>query len=69
MRNHVYMLPKRKASAFISINEWLSYFNVRTNHIEILAGQEIIIQLEPVQHVATDRFRKLFSTGRRYPAQ
>ena len=52
-------LPKDKGAAKVAINEWLSYFNVRLNHIEITGGQDVIIKLEPVKHVASEIFREL----------
>ncbi len=43
----------------MAINEWTSYFNVRINHLEISAGREAIVKIEPTSHVATSSFRKL----------
>ena len=59
LRNEVFKTPRRRGSGLVSVNEWLSYFNVRLHHVEILAGQDVTLQLEPVHHVATDNFRSL----------
>ncbi len=52
-------LPPTKGSATVSINEWLSYYNVRMNLIDVRAGQEVRIKVEPVYHSASDRFKAL----------
>ena len=59
LRNTLMHLPKQRGSALVAVNEWLSYFNVRVNHLEILAGREAIIKVEPTSHVATESFREL----------
>ena len=59
LKNHISSIPKRKGSAMVSVNEWLSYFNVRMNQIEVLAGQEVRLKIKPLVHVASDNFRSL----------
>ncbi len=51
--------PRRKGSASIAVNEWTSYFNVRMNQFEVLGGQQVIVKVKPVSHIATDAFRQL----------
>ena len=45
-----------RGSAFVAINEWLSYFNVRMEQIEVRAGTEVIIKVEPVHHIVSEEF-------------
>ena len=54
-----------RGSAFVAINEWLSYFNVRMKQIEVRAGTEVKIKMEPVQHIVSDDFRNLVQEERR----
>ncbi len=65
------VLHKRKGSAKVAVNEWLSYFNVRINHVEIVAGQETIVTVQPTQHVATEAFRAMDvdERGCRFPEE
>ncbi len=46
LRNLVPTLPKKKGSARIAVNEWLSYYNVRINHLEVVAGTEAVIKIK-----------------------
>ena len=59
MRNSQPHFQARRGSALVAINEWLSYFNVRMNQIQVRAGTEVIIKVEPVHHVVSDEFREL----------
>ena len=43
----------------MAINEWLSYFNVRMKQIEVRAGTEVLIKVDPVHNVVSDAFRNL----------
>ena len=54
-----------RGSAFVAINEWLSYFNVRMEQIEVRAGTEVIIKVEPVHHIVSDVFSNLDVAERR----
>ncbi len=60
----MFSLPRKKGRAMVAVNEWLSYYNIRMNYIELFGGQEAVVQVQPVQHVATERFRTL-DVGRR----
>ena len=53
-----------RGSAFVAINEWLSYFNVRMKQIEVRAGTEVIIKMEPVHHIVSEDFRNLVQEER-----
>ncbi len=35
LRNFPASLPRRRGSAILAINEWMTYFNVRTRNIEV----------------------------------
>ena len=59
LRNHAINLPKKKATARVAINEYLNPFNVRINHLELVAGREAIIKIKPTRHVATEGFAEL----------
>ena len=43
----------------VAINEWLSYFNVRLNYLQIFAGQETVISLKPTRIRTSDSFGRL----------
>ncbi len=49
LRNKVVTLPKKKGSALIAVNDWLSYYNVRLNQLEVAAGTEAVIMLKPTR--------------------
>ena len=59
MRNLQPHLQNRRGSALLAINEWLSYFNVRMKQIQVRAGTEVIIKVDPVHNVVSDAFRNL----------
>ena len=49
-----------RGSANIAINEWTNYHSVRSRSVEILAGQEVRIIVEPtVKITTTEKFRSL----------
>ena len=52
-------MPQTKGRAAIAINEYLSYYNVRMNSLDIIAGQDVTIKIKPVHHVASERFKSL----------
>ncbi len=52
-------MPKRKGSAVIAVNDWTSYYNVRMNHLNIVAGREIVVKVKPSPHISTKRFKSL----------
>ncbi len=64
MRNHILAYRKRKGSAKVSIKSWLSYFDVRMNHVEVRGGQDMLLKVQPVHHYATDAFRALYPEKR-----
>ena len=59
MRAYLPQVQAARGSAFVAINEWLSYFNVRMKQVEVRAGTEVIMKIEPVHHVVSDAFREL----------
>ena len=50
---------KSEAYATLNVNEWLKYYNVRSNAIELVAGTAYIIKVKPIQHEASPRIRGL----------
>ena len=58
-------IPWQQGSATLNVNEWLKYYNVRSNPIDITAGNSYIIKIRPVQHVASDRIRNIAIERRR----
>ncbi len=64
LRSRALGLPRRRGSAVVAINEWVSFHSVRTRHFEILAGQDVTVNVRPTQHVATERFAKLTALTR-----
>ncbi len=69
LKNEIPTQPRAKGSAVISINEWSTYYNVRLNSLEVLAGQHVVISLMPVAHATTPSFRELSVADRKclYP--
>ena len=67
--NHLAFLPNVKGTAMLAVNEWLSYYNVRTKPIKILAGQDVQIKLKPTFHRTSTMFRELTKEQRKclYP--
>ncbi len=59
LSSYYYSIPRARASATLSINEWSKYFGTRSRPIRIYAGQEVNLILRPVVRVATERFRAL----------
>ena len=43
--------------AILAINEWISYYNVRLNSLDLIAGHEYIVNVKPVQHIATNQVK------------
>ena len=52
-------LPRKKSSALVAINGWDSYYNVRINNFNIVAGQETVVKVTPTKHTATSGFRSM----------
>ena len=52
-------LQKKRGHCNIAINEWLTYFNVKMNQIQVLAGREVTVKITPEKHVATHKFKLL----------
>ena len=50
---------KSEGYATLNVNEWLKYYNVRSNAIELVAGTAYFIKIKPIQHEASPRIRGL----------
>ena len=60
---------KYKGSLLVAINDWQTYYSVRLNQIELKAGTEVIIKVNPVVHSTSADFKSLTLEERecRYP--
>ena len=58
-RGSVNYFTKKKGEIMISVNEWLSYYNVRINKLKFNAGTEVLIKVKPVKHTTSANFREL----------
>ena len=52
-------LYKRKGKILIAVNEWLTFYNVRVNQINLITGREILLKIKPTQHTASDSVKAL----------
>ena len=59
MRASLPHIQATRGSAFVAVNEWLSYFNVRMKQVEVRAGTEVIMKVEPVDHIVSGAFGEL----------
>ena len=59
MRSRVPHEPRSRGAVRLAINDWTSYFNVRTNHLRVAAGEDVRFTLRPVVHATSDGFRAL----------
>ncbi len=59
MRSLFPTLPPEIATAMLAVNERDAFYNVGWNHVELRAGQHIILHIEPEVHAVTERFRQL----------
>ena len=50
-------MPWIQGYATLNVNEWLKYFNVRSNPIDLAAGNSYIIKIKPTQHVSSHRIK------------
>ena len=58
-RGSVNYFTKKRGEILISINEWLSYYNVRINKLKFNAGTEVLIKVKPTKHTTSAGFREL----------
>ena len=56
---------RHKTTALLAVNPFASYFNVRTRPVEVIAGREVIIQVTPTLHRATDQFKAMDAGSRK----
>ena len=54
-----------QGSGTLSINEWLKFFSVRTNPIDLVGGTSYAIKIKPVHHTSSPRIRDISAQGRR----
>ena len=43
----------------VALNEWLTFFNVRVNQINLITGREALLKIKPTQHTASDNTKAL----------
>ena len=48
-----------EGNILIAINGWQSYYDVRINQLDLRAGTDVVIKIEPVVHSTSPDFRKL----------
>ena len=51
--------PWVRGVATLSVNEWFKYFNVRSSPVDLVAGNEYIVKIEPMQHTASSEIRSV----------
>lgn len=51
--------PWVRGAATLNVNEWFKYFNVRSNPIDLVAGNEYIVKIKPTQHSASPEIRSV----------
>ena len=51
--------PWVRGAATLNANEWFKYFNVRSNPIDLVAGNEYTIKIKPMQHTASPEIRSV----------
>ena len=51
--------PWPQGSASVNVNQWLKYFNVISNAIDLVAGSLYIVKIEPIDHVTQEGIREL----------
>ena len=58
-RESLIYFTRKKGEVSVSINEWLTYFNVQDKALKFEAGTEVIIRIKPVLHTTSDDFKVL----------
>ena len=48
-----------QGTATLNTNEWFKYFNVRSNPVDLVAGNEYIVKIEPTYHSASSEIRSV----------
>ena len=56
---------KKKGTIMVAINEWLTFYNVRVNQINLMTGREMLVKVKPIQHTASDRVKDLSIKSRK----
>ena len=52
-------LFKRKGKILIAVNEWLTFYNVRVNQLNLITGREMLLKIKPTQHTASQSVKSL----------
>ena len=63
--NDIVPVNRKRNSVLVAINDWLTYYNVRTKPIEIFSGDVVKVVVEPTSHVATERVAAVDRRSRR----
>ena len=56
---------KKKGTIMVAINEWLTFYNVRVNQINLMTGREMLVKVKPTQHTASERVKALSIESRK----
>lgn len=51
--------PWVRGAASLNVNEWFKYFNVRSNPVDLMAGNEYTIEIKPMLHSASSDIRSV----------
>ena len=62
---NMYLFDKEQGGLVVALNAWNQYYDVRINQLDLRAGSEVIIKVEPVVHTASDDFRRQNINDRR----
>ena len=49
----------REGSIIVAINAWQTYYDVRINQLDLRAGTDVVIKVEPVVHSTSSEFKTL----------
>ena len=52
-------LFKKKGNILIALNEWLTFYNVSVNQINLITGREMLLKIKPTQHTASQSVKAL----------
>ena len=48
---------RKRGSAILAFNEWISYYNIILNPLDLKAGHEYIIKVKPEKHIANHQIK------------
>ncbi len=58
-------VQKRSAPLLLSINGFGDFFSMRSNNVELKAGEEVMLRIKQLEHVATSAFREQALSARK----